>query len=312
MALDSPCDRQESNVKANLSQSGITVFSIPKPFEGHNKVIQLNAIRSWLRLRPNCEIMLFGNDKGTTEVAAELGVTYVPDVELNEYGTPLVSSMFSNAQKIARYDTLCYVNADIILLSDFQPAINQVQKPRFLVAGQRWDIDINELLDFNQPDWEMQFREMVKNRAKLHPKSGIDYFVFPRGLYKDMPPLAVGRGLWDNWLIYRVRTLKAPVIDASRVITVVHQNHDYSHHPGGAEGVWKGPEIKRNIELAGGLDHAFSLDYATYLLTAQGLKRAFKPRYLYYRLRAIPMMNPCLHFLLKPLKLLQKIRSGGK
>ena len=30
----------------------LTIFAVPKPFEGHIDVIQRNAIRSWQRLRP--------------------------------------------------------------------------------------------------------------------------------------------------------------------------------------------------------------------------------------------------------------------
>jgi hypothetical protein len=291
---------------------GLTIFCIPKPFEGHNRVIQLNAINSWMRLKPRCEIILFGNDKGTAEVAAALGLEHVPDVERNEYGAPLVSSMFTLAQKIAHHDTLCYVNADIILLRNFLPALHWIRKTRFLIAGQRWDLDVNDLISFERPDWETHLRDRLKTDGKLHPRSGIDYFVFPRGLYQDIPPLAIGRGLWDNWLLYRVRKMGTPLIDASEVITAVHQNHDYSHHPGGAEGVWRGPEMKRNIELAGGIHHAFSLDYATHRLTARGLQRALKPRDIYFRLRAILMMNTFLHFFLWPLNWLQAVRTGVK
>lgn len=45
----------------------ITIFSTPKPFRGHFEIIQRNAIQSWLRLRPGCEIILLGNDEGTAE-----------------------------------------------------------------------------------------------------------------------------------------------------------------------------------------------------------------------------------------------------
>lgn len=299
-------------MKEQQSQSAITLFAIPKPFEGHNKIIQLNAIRSWLYMRPRCEIILFGNEAGTAEVAAELGIWHAPDVECNEYGTPLVSSLFASAQKLARHDTLCYVNADIILLSDFLPAIRQVRKRPFLIVGRRWDIDIEDPIKFAAPIWETHLRALVDKQGKLHPASGIDYFVFPRELYDNMPPLAIGRGGWDNWLLYRARALKVPVIDASGVITAIHQNHDYSHHPGGADGVWKGPEIKRNIELMGGADHSFSLDYANWLLTNQGLKSAITPRHLYFRLRAIPMLNPRFRFLLAPLKALHQTTSNHR
>jgi len=36
----------------------LTLFTIPKAFQGHTGVIQRNAIRSWTLLRPECEIIL--------------------------------------------------------------------------------------------------------------------------------------------------------------------------------------------------------------------------------------------------------------
>jgi len=75
----------------------LTIFSVPKPFHGRIGVIQTNAIRSWVLLRPACEVILFGNEEGTAEIASRFGIRHIPDVERNEYGTPLVSSVFSTA-----------------------------------------------------------------------------------------------------------------------------------------------------------------------------------------------------------------------
>ena len=82
----------------------ITFFTAPKPFQGHIDIIQRNAIESWLRLRPQCEVILFGDEEGIAEVARELKVRHIPEVARNEYGTPLISSLFEKAQEIARYD----------------------------------------------------------------------------------------------------------------------------------------------------------------------------------------------------------------
>ena len=293
----------------------LTIFTIPKPFRGHAGVIQNNAIQSWLLLRPQPEVILFGNDEGTAGAATALGARHIPDIECNEYGTPLVNSVFGIAQDKANNQIVCYVNADIILLGDFLPAIRQVQKQSFLIVGRRWDIDIKEPLDFNKPDWESNLRVRITGEGKLHPPSGIDYFAFPRGLYRDIPPFAVGRTAWDNWLIYRARVMKIPVIDATRVITAIHQNHDYSHNAAGTAGVWKGPESNRNKELLGGLDRAFTLDHATMLLTHRGIRRTLQPRNLYFRLEALPVLCPRLHCFSKPMRaltrLLSRIRSGS-
>lgn len=285
----------------------LTVFTTSRPFLGHFEIIQRNAIQSWLRLRPACEVILFGNEEGTAEIAAELGIKHVPVVEYNEYGTPLLNSLLDIAQDIASHELLCYVNADIILMSDFLTAVRQVQRQSFLLIGQRWDVDLKEPVDFDKPDWEAYLQARITEEGRLHPPTGIDYLVFPRGLYRNIPPFAVGRGGSDNWMVYQARSLKVPVIDATKVITAIHQNHDYSHNPEEKAGVWEGPERKRNIELMGGVDHAFTLNHATLLLTLQGLRRALTLKYLYFRLRAIPSLFPPLHFLNTVMRALLKL-----
>lgn len=285
----------------------LTIFTIPKPFRGHIGTIQINAIQSWVLLRPECEVILFGNEEGTAEVTSRFGVRHIPEIECNEHGTPLVSSIFGIAQDIASNELMCYVNADIILTSDFLPAIHQIPLQSFLLIGKRWDIDLKEPLDFDGPNWEGRLRACLADAGRLHNRGGLDYFVFPRGLYRDVPPFATGRGGWDNWLTYKVRLLKVPVIDATKVITAVHQNHDYSHHPGGAAGVWKGPERRHNIELMGGADHGFTLEHATHILTPQGIRQALTMRHLYFRVSAIPVLVPRLHFLNTLMKELTKL-----
>ena len=285
----------------------LTIFTIPKAFRGHIGIIQTNAIRSWLSLQPACEVILLGNDEGTAELASELRLRHVPDVECSEYGTPLVNSIFSIAQDIASHRLLCYVNADIILVSDFLPAVQRVHKYPFLMVGQRWDLELNEPVNFNEAQWESRLQTQLAEHGRLHSKGGLDYFVFPRGLYTDIPLFAIGRGGWDNWLIYRARSLKVPVIDATEAITAIHQNHDYSHVPGGETTVWKGPERQRNRELTRQGEHSFTLDHATWILTPEGMRRALTMRHLYFRLAAMPVLFSYLHFLYRPMKVLTRL-----
>lgn len=286
----------------------LTIFSIPKPFRGRVATIQRNATYSWNLLRPQCDVILFGDEEGTAEIAATLKIRHISNIERNEYGTPLISSIFGIAQNIAKYQLMCYVNADIILTSDLIEAVQRVcqRKNRFLLTGQRWDFDLTEPIDFAETDWEKRLRIKVMEYGKLHPRSGIDYFVFPRGLYADIPPFAI-RGGWDNWLVYYARSLKVPVIDATQAITAIHQNHDYSHHPGGLIGLVEGPEAKRNIELMGGRAHAFSLEHATWILTPNSLRRALTMRHLYFRLEALPTLVPWLRCFQQPMKMLTRL-----
>jgi hypothetical protein len=256
----------------------LTLFTVAKPFHGEFARIQRNAILSWARLRPACEIILLGEEPGIREVALEAGAMQVPDLERNEFGTPLVSSIFSVAEKRASFPLLCYINADIILLEDFLPAILRTiaWNSRSLIVGRRWDLNFSESLSW-EAQWEQRFRTHLRAEATLHPHSGLDYFVFPRGFWGDLPPFAIGRSLWDEWLLYRGRALGAAVVDATECLTAVHQNHSYSHHPDGQAGVLDGPEAQRNLALGGGLRHAFTLRDATHRLTPAGVKRRFVP-----------------------------------
>ncbi len=273
----------------------ITLFATPKPFQGHIAVIQRNAMKSWTLLRPRPEIILFGEEEGTAETAKELGLRYFPQVERNSYGTPLISDIFSKAGQLSSQQYLCYVNSDIILMSDFMEVLQRVSswRSRFLVVGRRWDFAQKELLSF-EAGWEPKLRQAVQQHGKLHGIAGIDYFVFSKGLFGEIPPFAIGRTVWDNWLVYRSRAVKAPLIDATEGLTAVHQNHDYSHKALGYDDVWKGPEAQTNWELAGGTEHVFAISEATHKLTAKGLKRALPlNNYLLKRqLDTIPVLHP--------------------
>ena len=209
-----------------------TLFAIPKPFRGHNKVIQRNAIRSWTLLGPTFKIILFGDDEGTAETATEFGVCHGPDVERNEYGTPLMDDLFEKGESLAIDDLMCYVNSDIILMGDFARAVEYVAKrqhPRpFMMAGRRWSIVMDEPLDF-KAGWEEQLRAYAIQSGNLYPPCGVDYWVFSRGLYENIPPFAIGRMSADNWFLHRAVSLGASLIDATEVVVAVHQGHDYSH-----------------------------------------------------------------------------------
>lgn len=262
----------------------LTLFAMPKPFRGHIATIQRNAIGSWAQLRPSCQILLFGDEEGTAEVAKEFGIHHVPDVARNECGTPLLNDVFEKAKGSASHDLLCYVNCDIILGDTFIRAVEKAGRwsQRFLMVGECWNLDVKDPLLFNQPRWEEDVQRLVLQRGKQRGPFAIDYFVFPRRLYEQIPLFALGRPYFDNWLVWKARALGADVVDATRVVTAIHQNHDYRHVKGGREYAWLGEEAIRNLELAGGLRHRYSICDATHWLTPTALKRNWGR---YFRLR---------------------------
>lgn len=238
----------------------ITIFTAPKPFTNpHIALIQRNAIHSWLALEPHVEVILMGEEDGLAEFAAECGVLHLPQVARNASGTPLVSDMFALARKHSTSALLACVNADILLMPDFVQGALAVagQAQRFLAVGQRWDLDVREPLEFSA-GWPERLRLRAQTEGRLHRASGSDYFIFPRDCFVDMPSFAIGRAGWDNWMIYAGRKNGWPVVDATPSIQIIHQNHDYSHLPGG-QPHYRLPETFENVRLAGGKRAIFEL-----------------------------------------------------
>ena len=230
----------------------ITLFSAPKPFTNpHIAMIQRNAIKSWTLL-PDVEVILLGEETGLAEAAKELGVKYIPSVARNDSGTPLISSMFQLARENSNSELLCIINADMVLMPDFVEAAKQAEKlkDKFVLLSQRWDYDITSPIDF-AAGWESQLRESVRKQNQLHRPAGSDFFLFPKSCYQDIPAFIIGRAGWDNWMIYKARKEGWPVIDCTPSVMIVHQNHDYSHLPGG-KSHYEHPDTNENIRLAGG------------------------------------------------------------
>ncbi|MFC2063902.1 hypothetical protein ACFLXB_02270 [Chloroflexota bacterium] len=231
----------------------LTIFSAPKPFsDPHIATIQRNAIRSWCQLGAEVEVILVGDEQGMAETALEFGVKHLPEVSCNNQGTPLVSSIFSQARENSSSPLLAYINADILILSDFLSMSKRMLSlaDKFILVGQRWDLEILTELDFSE-NWESRFLQSILEHGKLHPPAGSDYFIFPRSCFQDIPDFAIGRAGWDNWMIYQARRSGWLIVDATRSITITHQQHDYAHLPQGKPH-YKLPETDENILLAGG------------------------------------------------------------
>ncbi|MFI5088824.1 MAG: hypothetical protein ACHP7P_02040 [Terriglobales bacterium] len=269
----------------NSQSASLTLFGLPKPFRGHIETIQRNAIRSWTELKPAPEILLFGDDEGTAEIAQEFGLRHIPNVRRNEFGTPLMGDLFRQAQSVAAHDTLCYVNSDIILLADFPQAVERIARFRdkFLMVGRRLDLDLAEPLRFDADGWEASLRSRALSQGTMNIARSIDYFVFPRNLYPSLPEMALGRFWWDNWLIWKAHAVGAVVVDATAVVLAIHQNHDHSHYAGGREAMLAGEEAARNCRLGCETNPAdfenglywryfYTIDDATHVLTRDGIK----------------------------------------
>jgi hypothetical protein len=250
----------------------LTILSTPKPFEGHIGLIQRNAIGSWVRLSPRPQIILFGDSAGTREVAAEFGLEHVPSVESNEFGTPYLRALIEAGERRARHELLCYVNGDIILTEGLERAVRSAPfaNGSFLMVSKRINLDLDVPILFDS-DWRLWLQNSCSSRGTAGDHTSIDFFVFPRSLYRDIPPLAIGRAWFDQWMIKAAAQL-GPVVDASALKPIVHQNHGYAHVAGGRATVYGGAEAERNLAIYGEA-HAYTLLNCTHAIDRDGSVR---------------------------------------
>ncbi|MBN1445121.1 MAG: hypothetical protein JW957_03325 [Candidatus Omnitrophica bacterium] len=267
----------------------ITIFATPKKFEGHIKVIQTNAITSWTLLEPKCEVILFGKEPGTAEIAEKLNIRHIQDVKTNEFGTPLVNHLFAYAEKVASFPVLTYVNSDIILCNDFPAAVGRIKMRKFLLVSRRRNIDMESPINFNEKNWTDRLLSQIKLSGTMDSPVAIDIFVFTRGIWENLPPFAVGRAGYDPRLLYLAYTMNIPLVNITPAVKVIHQKHLYSHHPDGKNGIYYGEEARRNNEFIKDSLSLFSIANSSFILTKFGcLLPVFTLGHLQSALRTAP------------------------
>lgn len=199
-------------------------------------------------------------------MAEKFGCVYVPGVNRSKWGVPLVRDAFYIAQEVARNDLMAYVNADIVLTQKFVNALFDIgsRLKQFLMIGRRYDYSIKTPLDFSE-GWQRRLKSAVWSDGNLHPAYGIDYFGFRRGLYGGMPPFAVGRAAWDNWLVWYPLRKGIPVVNVTPYYVCVHLGRQIAKPKGNPEREYNRSLVPKNKRA--------TIDDATWHYTKRGLKK---------------------------------------
>ncbi len=266
----------------------VTLFAIPKPFDDpHIAVIQKNAIRSWAHLSPHVEVILFCNKEHSCEVAHQeiesLECVQVLPIRVNDRGTPILSDAFEKAHRFGSGQLLMYSNCDLIFGDTLLSLIERLSSwandetsslvKDFLAIGQRTDLKVDTSVNMSCQDAVSELFQRANKEGKLDSVVCKDYFLFPKTLLTDIPDFLVGRGNWDNWIVWHAKQANVPVIDLTAQLAVIHQNHDYKHVPGGRKQVYiSGEEARQNQTLSGGR-RLVSGSTATWELTENTLKK---------------------------------------
>jgi hypothetical protein len=251
----------------------LTLFSIPKPFEGRIAQLQLNAVRSWADLGEGVQVVLLGDEPGVADAARSCGVDHIRFLLRNEHGTPRLDSAFAGVDGVARWPLRCFVNADVILLDDFLPAVRRASAATdtFLMVGRTTDLAGVAAAELDEP---ARLRSRAGADGVERGAAAIDYFVFPAGLFGELPPFLVGRAGFDNWLVWRARQV-GEVVDATPSVLAIHQSHDYAHLAGGMSEAYYGAEASWNGALVGGADHVYTIHDATHRLLPGEMRRNY-------------------------------------
>lgn len=185
------------------------------------------------------------------------------EIAVTPEGTPLLDSIFQTAFAHADTPLSCYINADIIVLGPLHRAAALCAQAfeRFLMVGQRVDLDLaGPKINMRDPGWRDRLHTQVE-RGILHAPCGIDYFATPGNVWGDIPPFALGRAAWDNWLVARALRTGVAVVDATADVSIVHQAHPVP------AGIREWPECVANYALLSELgDGGSNVTHAPWVL----------------------------------------------
>lgn len=190
----------------------IAIFTSLKPSTGAAVEIQRRSQENWRQCFPESRIITFEG----------------PLVPFRE--------MVEKVERETDAEILMYANGDVLFEvgnvltqrrrdSEYTEILSR--EKGFLLTGQRIDI-------------------LADGTKRLHRPSGMDYFVFRRGVFRHLPNVLMGRAYCDCALVAYCLQMGIPVIDASFALRVEHQFHDYGHVKGGRTTVWQGDDAKAN------------------------------------------------------------------
>jgi len=256
-----------------MSACFLTLYTWPESFaDPHSAKIQRNAVRSWLRLEPRPEILVFGDEPGVKEYCQEFGLRRVADrLEVID-GTVRIRDMAESAERQSDASFYCFINADIILTDSLLRALERISSlPHFLLGASPWNVDITEDLTFD-PGWQETLEKQARVQNDLRSRAASDFFVYRKGYLSAAPSLIMGRPYVDNGLMWYARKRGDALVDGTPGIFTVHQNHDYRHFGDKANQKLMTPGALLNLKVLGARNRLYTWANATHHYTKAGLR----------------------------------------
>jgi hypothetical protein len=204
----------------------ITFFTTLEQFLYREK----NSLLSWAKLDCVSQIVVYTSlDASTFWQNPKVSVRRYPK-DLEPLDPPSIKDLFLDAIEKTDDKYLCYVNSDIIFLSDFCNTFADIkqryQSQPFQMVGRRrdWvdycDLDINNLSD-------EQIMEIAGD-LPLRNTEHCDYFCFHKDVYLNLnsknffPNFLIARGSFDRCMLWLPRQIGYDSIDCSENIYALH------------------------------------------------------------------------------------------
>lgn len=223
-------DSSDSSIQDQSSQK-ITIFTVPSAFIGEQEVVQRNAILSWKLLQPQSEIILFGSAEGTAEIASELSLVHIPEME------QMGHEMLNKVKELAKYDIITYVKPSVILTSQLASVVRQTSSKlnNFLLIGRCWEISKSKAINFEVAVWEKQLEKKIADDGFLGQSNRENYYIFSRQL---LDRLAVSNKNEDSIYNLALRQ-KYSLVDASQAAIALGQRSESANNEAEVNGIVK-------------------------------------------------------------------------
>jgi hypothetical protein len=240
----------------------ITLFSTTKPLASTDAILSLQrACDSWKLLDGVSQIILFGNDFGVKEFTLKNNIEYYPNIEYSD-NLPLLSSLFSKIDLTARNNTVIYTNSDIVLNGDLKKIIEVIKSNSgyrdFYCTGRRWIKDKKFEVKTNSAN--LLSLAVNETRSNLDRPTAMDYFVFKKDFFRNIPEFRIARTCYDGWLLSEARRRKAICYDLSYSLKAFHQNHIYLDSVNGKNEVYNGKIAIKNQKMLKGYQNFHTVD----------------------------------------------------
>ncbi|KAL8037775.1 hypothetical protein ABFX02_11G059900 [Erythranthe guttata] len=262
----------------DFSSPKITIFAAPMPFVGSIGERQSLAVRSWLGLSENINVVLFGQDPSVFSFADSYDsrVSVESGIDFTFLGTPFFHSMIARSLA-STSDISALVDPETILLSNFYSTMEYAHKldENWLVVSSSQNVsDFPFLLHSDGKKWLtdngkhvriQKLQEFLARNFSSKPCGDKMIIAWNNGgdvpLHKGvLPPFLYGKGLHNHWIVTEALISDFRlVIDASLTISSFYlDNIDPENYVSGRN--W---ELTGN-SLLGRLYGSFSFREANY------------------------------------------------